>query len=168
MTAVTAPELLGRLVHVDTLESLTARIVPGDPLPDWAEEPTPQAQVPTRLTIRDWTPDHVMVTVRAAATRAVDALTGAPAIAVAVVVGAVYEVLGVLPVDADPPRSLLDTLTPQVLDRLARQALLDTGPFVRAALHAASTTVSPAHPLLITGLSAEQIEAFDLGGFADT
>ncbi len=168
MTAVTAPEVVGRLVHVDTMESLAARIAPGDPFPDWAEEPTPEGQVPTRLTIRDWTADHVMVSVRTAATRTADTQTGAPAIAVAVAVGALYEILIVPPLEADPPRPLLETLPPDVLDRLARQALLDTGPFVRSALHAASSTVSPTHPLLLTGLTPEQIRAFDLGGFIDT
>ncbi len=108
-----------------------------------------------------------MVTVRTAATRTADAQTGAPAVAVAVAVGALYEILIVPPLDPPSPRVLLDTLTPDVLDRLARQALLDAGPFVRSALHAASGTVSPTHPLLLTGLTPEQIRAFDLGGFID-
>ncbi len=47
MTAVTAPEVMGRLVHVDTMESLAARVAPGDELPVWAEEPSPTGSATT-------------------------------------------------------------------------------------------------------------------------
>jgi len=169
VTAVTGSEVVGRLVHVDTVESLAARIVPGEAFPDWSDEPTPAGEVPTRLTVRDWVPDHVMVTIRAAASRTVDAQTGAPAIAVVVVVGALYEVRLVPPLSqAQPPQLLLDTLSPDVLERLARRALIDSRPFVRSAVHAASATVSPTHPLLITELSPEQVQSFDLGAPTDS
>lgn len=161
--------MVGRLVHVDTMESLAARVIPGADFPDWADPPSPAGEVPTRVTVRDWVPGHLMVTIRAAASRTIDTQTGAPAIAVAVVVGALYEIRLAPPLErTGPSRSLLDTLGSDVLQRIARRALIDTSPFVRSAVHAASATVSPTHPLLITGLSPEQVQSFGLGAPADS
>ncbi len=88
----------------------------------------------------------------------------APAIAVMVTLGALYRVAafpptGALPMDAD---DVVDRLPEPSALILAKTALSDAAPFARQAVHTASATVDPLHPLFITGFGLADHPIFPL------
>ena len=151
-----------RLVHIDTIASSAARALPGEPLPDWADEPTDGEQVPAQATVRNWTGRHLMVLFTLKKSR--PATDDAPAVAVAVTLGSLYEI-AFAPAEPDPAPDghLLAVLSERNLEAVIQLALRDTAPFARQAVHAASASVVPTSPILLTGLDPSALAVHPAG-----
>ncbi len=146
-----AVQIGARLVSVDTVATSASRALPGEPLPDWAGEPTAGTEVPATASVRDWGGRHLMVLFTLTKSRRAGA--DHPAIAIAITLGARYEI-AFAPADPDPAPDgdILSVLSDQNLDAIVKLASRDVAPFARQAVYAASTSVDPTGPILLTGL----------------
>lgn len=152
---VSQPAFSVQLVLVNTIESLGRRLLPGEDFPDWAAAVTEPGEVPATAQLSNWTEGHVMVTARTAISRNEPATGHAP-LAIAVTVGALYEARVHQVDQAGDPRTDPGTAAPPIeewssglVERVIKTGLVDCGPFLRQAIHYASVTVDPTHPLLI-------------------